>query len=115
MAATDLDEVLDLLGDRTVRAILVAATGEPRSAAEIAEACDIDPSTVYRHVDDLVAAGLLAEQTEIESDGSHHSLYETALDHLYVYLAADGFDGRIQVSQTPSERFTQIWDDIRQD
>ncbi|MFB6130004.1 MAG: ArsR/SmtB family transcription factor [Salinigranum sp.] len=113
--AGDWDDlpVLDLLGDRTVRAILVVAQEQPRPVKEIAEACDVAPSTIYRHVDDMLAADLLVERTKVETDGSHHSVYEANVDHVDVDLARDGFVIEVQASQSPSERFTRIWDDIR--
>lgn len=109
----DGERVLDLLGDRTTREILAAAYPGPASATAIAEACDVAPSTVYRHIDDLTDANLLVEQTKIERDGSHHSRYEANLDHVGVDLDRSGFAVTVQVSRPPPERFARMWSDIR--
>jgi len=107
------ERVLDLLGDHTTREILTAAYPGPVSAHVIAEHCGVAPSTVYRHVDDLRDANLLVERTKIERDGSHHSLYETNLDHVGVDLDPGGFAVSVQVSRPPPERFVRMWSDIR--
>lgn len=111
---SDAETVLDLLGDPTVRAILVATNPGPVSAREIAEDLAVAPSTVYRHLDDLHDAGFLVEQIEIEADGSHDHVYRTNVDRVEVAVDEAGFDVRVQVSRSPSERFAQMWDDIRQ-
>lgn len=113
-SSIELETVLDLLGDRTVRRILIAAVSEPCSARDIAEALDVAPSTVYRHVDDLLEADLLAEQLKLEPDGSHHRLFVTRLEHVDIDLEPDGFTVRVGITQTPSERFAHVWDTIRQ-
>jgi len=113
-SSIELETVLDLLGDRTVRRILLAVIDEPRSAREIADRLDVAPSTVYRHVDDLLEADLLAEQLKLDPDGNHHRQFTTRLEHVDIDLDADGFSVRIGFAQTPSERFAHVWDTIRQ-
>lgn len=110
---TDDVRVLDLLGEATARAILTAAYPEPASARAIAEDLDVAPSTVYRHVDRLVAADLLVERTKIERDGSHHGLYETNLDQVRIDLDGEGFVVTVTVSRPPAEQFAKIWTDMR--
>lgn len=111
---SDADAVLDLLGDRTVRSILMAASLGQRSARAIAAEMDVAPSTVYRHVGDLTDANLLVERTKIEADGSHHGVYTTNVERVAVEFDSDGFHVRVHVSQTPSEQFARLWDDIRE-
>lgn len=111
--ASDPDELLDLLGDEYVRTILTATSREAMSAKQLSEECGFDRSTVYRRVDDLVDTGLLEERTEIEADGSHHSVYAARVEHVDVDL----LDGELDVELIPREgaagRFTQMWEDMR--
>ncbi|WP_436923089.1 ArsR/SmtB family transcription factor [Halosimplex amylolyticum] len=110
----DSDSVLSLLGDEYVREILSATSRERQSVKELADRCDVALSTVYRRLEEMEAYGLVAEETAIAPDGSHHSVYVAAVDHLDVEVD----DGRIEVAltshDTPSERFTRIWEDIRE-
>jgi len=78
------DELLELLGQERVRQILAATSQESRSAKELSTECDVALSTIYRRVEDMITNDLLVEQTRIESDGSHHSVYEAKVDHLDV-------------------------------
>lgn len=110
----DPDELLELLGDPYVRTILRAASQEPMSAKELSEECDSALSTVYRRVDDLIEYDLLVEQTAMERDGSHHSVYATRLDLLTVRVANGEFDMALEVERSAPERFTSMWENIRE-
>lgn len=110
----DPERLFTLLGDEYVRTILRAASREPMSARELSEECDSALSTVYRRVDDLVEEGVLAEGTRIEPDGSHHSVYETRVDELAVRIADGEFDVDLTVRRDAPERFTRMWEEIRE-
>ncbi|MCT9095133.1 helix-turn-helix domain-containing protein [Haloarchaeobius sp. HME9146] len=109
----DADAVLSLLGDEYVREILAAASREPHSASDLSEVCDASLSTVYRRVDDLLEHGLLVESTRIDADGTHVSVYETAVEGFHVGLA----DGELRIDldllDDPAQRFAQIWEGIK--
>jgi predicted transcriptional regulator len=108
------EELLALLGKRRVRQILAATSREPLSAKALSEECDVAVSTIYRRVEEMVEHDLLVEQTQIESDGSHHSVYEANVDHFDV----DIDDGRIAVDvhrrEDAAQRFSRLWSDIRE-
>ena len=70
-------EVMQALADPDSRAILAAAVGEHRTAAELAERCEIPLSTTYRKVDSLTDLGLLAEKVRIRP--GRHDAYEYRL------------------------------------
>ncbi|MFB6151740.1 MAG: ArsR/SmtB family transcription factor [Haloarculaceae archaeon] len=112
--AADSEAVLALLGDEYVREILAATSREQRSAKELAERCDVALSTVYRRLETMQEQGLVVEQTQIEPDGSHHSVYVAAVDHLDVDVADGEIDVGLVTRETPSERFTRIWTDLRE-
>lgn len=89
----DLDLVLEALADPDCRAMIQAAD-EPRLAKELADACDLPSSTVYRKVDRMSDAGLLREQTRIDSGGHHATEYVSAIES--VRLVSDDA-GRIDL------------------
>lgn len=107
------DELLDLLGEERVRQILAATSRDPLSAKELSEECDVALSTIYRRVEDMVANDLLVEQTQIETDGSHHSVYEANVDHVDVDIEDGTIDIKMDVREDAAQRFSRIWSDIR--
>lgn len=106
-------ELLELLGNERVRQILAATSREPLSAKELSEECDVAPSTIYRRVEEMVANDLLVERTQIEADGSHHSVYEANVDHLDIDIEDGTIDIRMNVLENAARRFSRIWSDIR--
>jgi len=101
-ADVDPNEVIDLLADEYVRAILDALQ-DARSAPEIARRCGCSEATVYRRLDDLAAAGLVARETEIDPDGHHRTRYRLRPVQLSVAVDADGLDGQLD-HHAPDDR-----------
>jgi predicted transcriptional regulator len=108
------DALLALLGEKRVRQILAATSGEPMSAKALSEECDVALSTIYRRVEDMLAHDLLVERTEIEPDGSHHSVYEANVDHLDVDIEDGSIEVSVHVREDAAQRFSRIWNDIRE-
>ncbi|MFC6757513.1 MULTISPECIES: ArsR/SmtB family transcription factor [Haloarcula] len=106
-------QLLDLLGEERVRQILAATSREPLSAKGLSEECDVALSTIYRRVEEMVATDLLVERTQVEADGSHHSVYESNVDHLDVDIEDGTIDIRMQVREDAARRFSRIWSEIR--
>lgn len=112
-SSDDERDLLGLLGDEYVQEILAATSRESLSARELSEELDADVSTIYRRVDDMLEHDFLVERTRIVEDGSHHSIYEANVDHVDVDVDDGDITVSVQVQESPSERFTRIWDDIR--
>lgn len=108
------EALLSLLGKERVRQILVETSRESMSAKELSEKCDVDVSTIYRRVDEMVEHDLLVERTQIEADGSHHSVYEPNIDHLDVDIDDGIIDVSVHVREDAAQRFSRIWSDIRE-
>ncbi|MFB6195459.1 MAG: ArsR/SmtB family transcription factor [Haloplanus sp.] len=106
--------LLGLLGDEYIQGILAATSRSPMSAKELSDELDADVSTIYRRVDDMLDHDLLVERTRIVEDGSHHSVYEAKVDHVDVDIEDGDLVVEMEVRESPSERFTRIWDDIRE-
>lgn len=108
------DELLELVGEERVREILAATSREPMSAKDLSDECDVALSTIYRRVEEMLDFDLLVERTQIEPDGSHHSVYEANIDHLDVDIDDGTIDVDVRVREDAAERFSRIWSDIRE-
>lgn len=103
-----LDEVTRLLGTDCVQTILRKTLEQPMSAAELTEACTASRATVYRRLEDLSERDLLEEQTSIDPDGHHRTVYTATLDRVVVDLTDDGFEVRITKRERAADRFTNF-------
>ena len=112
--APDPDTVFELLGDIYVRDILAATYDEPMSAKELSEACGMSLPTVYRRVEDLTEHDLLVERTRIVADGHHYTTFVANLEGLHVDLTPEGFVVDVTRREDPSDRFTRVWERIRE-
>ncbi|WP_277554176.1 helix-turn-helix domain-containing protein [Halobaculum limi] len=109
------DGVLDLLGDEYARSILAAVSTDAMSAAELGEHCDMSVSTVYRRAEALVERDLLVERVRIDPDGHHESVFEPAVERLAVEVRDGSLDVDIeQPNEDAVDRFTRVWEDIRE-
>ena len=74
--------LLAVLSEETCTDILTALESGPQTVAELHDELGVPVSTLYRKVDALVDAGLLAEQTRFQSDGNHKSEYVRSVSEL---------------------------------
>ncbi|WP_255152027.1 ArsR/SmtB family transcription factor [Halorarius halobius] len=96
------DDPFDVLADETARQILASTRASPRSARELADRCDGCLSGIYRRVEVLTEYDLLDEETRIDPDGHHHSIYACRVDALEVSL----WNEEIRVA-TPDTTYTE--------
>lgn len=87
------------------------------TAAEIEEACGIPTSTLYRKLDRLADASLVAEGTEIRADGHHATVYRVAFEEVVVDL--DGAHSLQVAINRPAgsreERLAAMWREVRKE
>jgi len=110
----ELQNVLDALDDPDCRTI-VEMLGEPMTANELSEQCDVPLSTCYRKLELLTAASLLEEQVEIRTNGQHTTRYAIAFEEVRIALDEDR---SIEVaikrrSEAPEERLSSLWSEVR--
>ena len=105
-------EVFAALCSENAREMLVAATTERYSAEEFADHCDVSLPTVYRHVETLVDLGMLEEQTRIDPDGNHYTVYRTNLDYVRFDLHRSGFLATVRRRLDVVDRFGDLWGDL---
>lgn len=108
-------EIFAILDDHYARAILEATRREQLSAKSLSKECDMSISTVSRRVNRLLDHGLLIERTHIDPEGHHYNEYEAKLDRVEVQLLESGFQVRISLREDPADRFTRIWQNMRND
>lgn len=90
---TNGDRVLDALGDEVCRRILAFAVDEAVTVEQLADACGVSESTIYRRLNELAELGLVEKTTNIPSVSSSNA-YRTRTRSLAVAIDADGFDVR---------------------
>jgi DNA-binding transcriptional ArsR family regulator len=101
--AVAFDELFDLLGDEYVVDILQALSGGEMPARAIADECGMSRSTVYRRLDRLSEAGIVASRLRPESEGHHRQEFRLVLREVAVQFREDGFDGRVHVRESASD------------
>lgn len=84
------EEVLELLDDDHVRAVLAAVTETERTAREIVDVVESSRATVYRRLNDLEAAGLVEVGMQFDDDGHHRELYRAVPSQITVSIGSEG-------------------------
>jgi predicted transcriptional regulator len=108
-----LETVVELLDDDHVRAFLTATSGEPMSARELSDRLDISQATVYRRLDRLTDAGLLAERTRPRADGHHDTVYVASLDELTIRLRDEQLEFELdRRGEDIADRLTRLWEEF---
>lgn len=107
------EELLSVLEDDYAREILVETAEGPQSVEALSEACEADPSTIYRRIDRLEAHDLVEAEQRLDPDGHHYKVYVARLDSVSITLTPAGFD--VEVSRTaedPADRFTRLYEEF---
>jgi len=107
-----VEEMLNTIGDERARDVLAAVATEPRSAKELADACEMSLPTVYRRLELLQEHDLVSEQTAVADDGNHYNVYTCNFDSTVIKLDDGEYDVKIYRSENVPDRFTQLWDDL---
>ena len=102
----DPETVFDVLADERARQVLLRTAAAPRSARELAEACDGSLSSIYRRVGVLGEYGLLEEETRVDLDGNHYSVYRPAFEQLDVELR--GGEIRVELREENTSRTVDV-------
>jgi DNA-binding transcriptional ArsR family regulator len=97
-ACDDVPAQLRLLDDEYAREILAALAGTPMRGRDLIERCEMSRATVYRRLDRLRAAGLVAAETVVDPDGHHCQEFRLARDELTVRIE----NGALRVVATPA-------------
>ncbi|KDE60400.1 AsnC family transcriptional regulator [Halostagnicola sp. A56] len=109
-------EIFQILADEYAREILLTADRDgPMTAKALSKECDASLATVYRRVSKLQDHGLIEERRTVDSDGSHRSEFETALEELHMEIADGELSLAIETRDELADNFTSLWSGIRGD
>jgi predicted transcriptional regulator len=108
-----LASLCELLADEHNREILRAASADPVSASELSDRCGVSQTTIYRRLDSLASAGLVAERTRPRADGHHDAVYVATLAEFSIALD----DGELSWSvaaqrEDIADRLTSLWEEF---
>ncbi|WP_337250411.1 winged helix-turn-helix domain-containing protein [Halosegnis marinus] len=105
------ETVVALLDDEYARAVLAATDGRARSATELAATLDASKQTVYRRLERLREAGLVAEATRPRSDGHHETVYTATLERVSVELREGEFAVEVETDgeRDAADTLTDLW------
>lgn len=107
--ACDVGTVGSLLGDPTVRTILVETSQKPMSAATLSDHCEASEPTIYRRLETLRECDLLVERTRPDPDGGHHrTVYATNVRRVTVELDAGELTLHVDRREDMADRFTRL-------
>jgi len=105
--------ILAAMADEYSRKILTATIQEPISALELSKKYEIPITTVYRRIEELVEAGLLAAvKSGRTTDGKWFDLYRSLLRRIDVGFENGDVRIEIIVNEHVSDRFTRMWTSI---
>jgi AcrR family transcriptional regulator len=112
VSEAELQSVAGLLEDDVAREVLAATSVQAMSASELAERCSVSEPTIYRRLEELQEAELLADATEIDPGGDHYTVYRARFQRLVVELRQGDYDVELALLEDPADRFTRLFEEI---
>ncbi|ERG96796.1 MAG: transcriptional regulator [Haloquadratum walsbyi J07HQW2] len=88
-------ELIDLLADEYVCALLCALNSDPQPVDTLVEACSMSRPTAYRRLDRLTDAGIVDARINPMSDGHHKREFWIVHDSFEIQIDTDGVDGSL--------------------
>ncbi len=105
--------ILSAMADEYSRKILTATIEEPLSALELSKKYEIPITTVYRRIEELVEAGLLAAvKSGRTTDGKWYDVYRSLLRRIDVSFEKGDVRIEVSVNEHVADKFTRMWTSI---
>jgi predicted transcriptional regulator len=105
--------ILSAMADEYSRKILTATTEIPMSALELSKKYEIPITTVYRRIEELVEAGLIAAvKSGRTTDGKWYDLYRSLLKRIDVSFEKGEVRIDVIVNEHVADKFTRMWTSI---
>jgi hypothetical protein len=102
-------DVYDVLADERVRSILLATNERTRPVQDLTKVCEGSQSAIYRRVSLLVDHELLAEETKVDADGHHYSVYHPNFENIDIRFDDDAIVLTINTLDGASSTHTVRW------
>jgi DNA-binding HxlR family transcriptional regulator len=108
------ERILEALGDRWAREILLLLSDGARSAQEIQASNRMPQSTLYRKLHELSQIGLIGVQRSVISpDGKRVELYRSLLEELTVEMRGTRLTIDVRFRDLSSERLKELLHTVR--
>jgi predicted ArsR family transcriptional regulator len=105
--------ILLAMADQYSRKILTATMNEPVSALDLSKSYQIPITTVYRRIEELVEAGLIAAvKSGRTTDGKWYDLYRSLLRRIDVSFEDGEVQVEVVVNDHVADKFTRMWASI---
>ena len=105
--------ILSAMADEYSRKILTATIESPMSALELSKKYEIPITTVYRRIEELVEAGLIAAvKSGRTTDGKWYDLYRSLLRRIDVSFEKGDVRIDVSVNEHVADKFTRMWASI---
>lgn len=105
--------ILSALSDEYSRKILTATIEIALSALELSKKYEIPITTVYRRIEELVEAGLIAAvKSGRTTDGKWYDLYRSLLRRIDVSFENGDVRIDVTVNEHVADKFTRMWTSI---
>lgn len=102
--------ILTAIADEYSRKILMSTRDEAVSALDLSRNSEIPITTVYRHIEDLIQAGLLGSvRSGRTTDGKWYDLYRSLLDRIDISFKDGGMQIEVEMNDHVADRFTRMW------
>lgn len=95
--------LLGLLGDEYACDIIRALSTGPMTGRDLLDQFDMSRPTVYRRLDELTTAGLVASELIIDRDGNHRQEYRLVYTDIEFRITDDNTDSAVSVAAVRSE------------
>jgi hypothetical protein len=112
VSTPEFETLVGLLDDEYARDILCSTSQEPMNVPELSEQSDASEATLYRRVEQLLEADLLAEQTRVRSDGHHDTVYAATLDGVQIRLVDGEFEFDLTRAEDATDRLQRLWSEF---
>ena len=105
--------ILSAMADQYSRMILTATVNEPVSALDLSKTYRIPITTVYRRIEELVEAGLIAAvRSGRTADGKWYDLYRSLLRRIDVGFENGDVRIDVVINEHVADKFTRMWTSI---
>ena len=105
--------ILAAMADQYSRKILTATVNEAVSALDLSKTYEIPITTVYRRIEELVEAGLIAAvKSGRTTDGKWYDLYRSLLRRIDIGFENGDVRIEVVVNEHVADKFTRMWASI---
>ena len=102
--------IIGCLSDLQCRRIIDLTVNKPLSASDIAQGCNLPPSSAYRRISTLTDAGLLGvERSVITEDGKKYDLFRSTIKGVEINYRPSDIMVRLIPNEDMISKFIRIW------